>query len=226
MQIIVVPYFAPDSKLWNVIYNAADEYPGTIKYVIINPCSGPCGPVLSQDWDNVIETLTNKGIKTLGYVYTTSENFSSINYYMKGPTVPTSGIFFDGEGSSDNEINFKQYADYVHHLGGIVYINPGYNYTYVNGYLISGDADVADIYEIDSNSSHQIELNKEYSPWKVSVIIGNITDSQEMNYDLSEIANKNIGISYLYTNPSYDELPTFFLDEIKQASSMKIQNGK
>lgn len=224
MQLIVVPYFEPTSNLWNVIYDAADKHPGTIRYVIINPCSGPCGPLMSNDWDAVIGTLEGKGIKTLGYIYNTSENYSSINYYMKDPLMRTNGIFFDGEGSSDNAAGFKQYSDYVHRLGGIVYINPGYNYTYVGKYLSTGEADFADIYEIDSNSSHKIGVNKAYSPWKVSMIVGNITNSQEMQQDLSETAGKGIGISYMYSD-SYETLPPFFTEEVNQASTLRVSGG-
>lgn len=225
MQIIVVPYFSPTSDLWKTVYGMADEYPGTIKYVIINPCSGPCGSVLTQDWDNVISVLKSKGVKTLGYIFSTSENFSNINYYMNGPKVQTDGIFFDSEGSTNNLANFKPYADYVHSLGGVVYINPGYNYTYVGDYLASGEADIANIYEIDSNSSHQIVSNEAYPPWKVSVIVGDINNSQEMKYHLSEIAGKKIGISYMYTD-SYADLPSFFSNEVEQAASLKIRQEK
>ncbi|HKU33420.1 MAG TPA: spherulation-specific family 4 protein [Candidatus Nitrosotalea sp.] len=225
MQIIVVPYFSPTSNLWKTVYAMADEHPGTIKYVIINPCSGPCGSVLTPDWDNVISVLKSKGVKTLGYIFSTSENFSNINYYMNGPEVPTDGIFFDSEGSTNNLANFKPYADYVHRLGGVVYINPGYNYTYVGDYLASGEADIANIYEIDSNSSHQIVSNKAYPPWKVSVIVGDINNSQEMKYNLSEIADKKIGISYMYAD-SYADLPTFFSNEVEQAASLKIRQEK
>lgn len=225
MQIIVVPYFSPTSNLWKTVYDVADEHPGTIRYVIINPCSGPCGSTMTQDWDNVISVLRSKGVKTLGYIFSTSENFSNINYYMNGPKVPTDGIFFDSEGSANNVVNFKPYADYVHSLGGVVYINPGYNYTYVGDYLASGEADIANIYEIDSNGSRQIVSNEAYPPWKVSVIVGDINNSQEMKYHMSEIAGKNIGISYMYAD-SYADLPSFFSNEVEQAASLKIQQEK
>jgi hypothetical protein len=222
MQIVVVPYFDPTSPLWQVIYDEADKYPGTIKYVIINPCSGPCGSALPQDWENIILTLKSKKIKTLGYIFNNSESFSNIDYYMKNPQIPTDGIFFDNEGSIDDLAVFKTYADYVHHLGGIVYINPGYNYTYVDNYLKSGAADVANIHEIDSSNSHQIIANKEFSPWKISVIVGNVTSPQEMQYDLSDMADKGIGVSYMYVS-SYGTLPEYFPDEVQQAAITQIQ---
>jgi hypothetical protein len=222
MQIIVVPYFEPTSDLWQIIYNEADKHPGTIKYVIINPCSGPCGTQLSQEWKNVISILKGKGIKTLGYVFNDSENFHNIDYYMKDPQIPTDGIFFDNEGSVDNLSNFKMYAEYVHHLGGIVYINPGYNYTHVKGYIKSGETDVANIHELDSSNSSHIVINNDFSPLKISVILGNVTNLQEMQSELTNIADKGIGISYIYAN-SYAELPSFFSNEIQKASVTKIQ---
>lgn len=221
MELVVVPYFDPTSQLWQVIYDEADKYPGTIKYVIINPCSGPCGPTLSQDWEDVILTLKSKNIKTLGYIFNNSESFSNIDYYMKNPSIRTDGIFFDNEGSVDDLTVFKTYADYVHHLGGIVYINPGYNYTYVDSYLASGAVDVANIHEIDSASSRQIVANKEFSPWKISVIVGNVTSPQEMQYALSDMADKGVGISYMYVN-SYGTLPGFFPDEVQKAAVTKV----
>lgn len=222
MELVVVPYFDPTSQLWQVIYDEADKYPGTIKYVIINPCSGPCGPALSQDWENIILTLKSKNIKTLGYIFNNSESFNNIDYYMKNPSIPTDGIFFDNEGSVDNLAGFKKYADYVHSLGGIVYINPGYDYAYVDSYLTSGVADVVDIHEIDSSDSRQIITNKEFSPWKISVIVGNVIDSQEMQYVISDVANKGIGITYMYVN-SYGTLPEFFPDEVHKAAVTQVR---
>ena len=222
MQIIVVPYFEPTSDMWQVIYDEADKHQGTIKYVIINPCSGPCGPQLSQEWENVISTLKEKRIKTLGYIFNDSVNFDNINYYMKDPLIPTDGIFFDNEGSVDNLNNFKMYAKYVHHLGGIVYINPGYNYAHVKDYLKSGEVDVVNIHELDSSNSHQIVINDDFSPLKISVIVGNVTNLQKMQSELTDIADKGIGTSYIYAD-SYFGLPPFFSDEIQKASVTKIQ---
>lgn len=222
MQLIVVPYFPPTDPAWDVIYDQAKEYPGTIKYVIINPCSGPCGTTLSQDWEDVIAKLKERGVKSLGYVFNTSENFSNIDYYMKNPSVTTDGIFFDNEGSTDDLTNFKQYADYVHHLGGIVYINPGYNYTYVDTYVLSGVSDVANIYELGYVGSQQIGANRAIPHWENSVIVGNVTNPQQLKSELTEIANKGIGISYLYGD-SYDTLPPYFSKEVEIAASTKVQ---
>lgn len=221
MEVIVVPYFPPSSDLWQTIYDEADKHPGTIKYVIINPCSGPCGASLPPDWEQVISNLKSRGVKTLGYIFNTSENFSNINYYMKDPKVKTDGIFFDNEGSTDDLKIFKGYADYVHRLGGLVYINPGYNYSYVGEYLTSGAADVANIHEIASTNSSQISSNKEFSPWQISVIVGNVTSAQEADSFISQIASKKIGTAYLYAS-SYNDLPGFFSEEIRQASVTKV----
>src|SRR6185437_11997059 len=96
IRMIVVAYFDPLDPQWQTIYAAADKYPKTIQYVIINPCSGPCGDSLSDDWKNVISNLKHRGIKTLGYVFNTAESIANIDYYMKS-SVPTDGIFFDNE---------------------------------------------------------------------------------------------------------------------------------
>jgi hypothetical protein len=223
MGIVVVPYFQSSDTQWNTIFQEADRYPGTIKYVVINPCSGPCGTSLPSDWQNIISVLKSKGIKTLGYIFNNSESFANIDYYMKAPSVPTDGILFDNEGSSDNLANFKQYAEYVHNLGGTVYINPGYNYPQVTNYIKSGAADVADIYEIESNESQYILVNGSMPTSKISVILGNVTDVQEMKSKLTEVASKGIGITYLYSS-SYDTLPPFFSEEIQSASITPIKN--
>lgn len=120
-------------------------------------------------------------------------------------------------------INFKPYADYVHHIGGIVYVNPGYDFAYVGDYLSSGEADVANIHEVDSNITNQLTSNNKFSPWQVSVIVGNISNSQEMQNDESEMAHKGIGITYMYAD-SYGGLPDYFADEIAHAAVTKVQS--
>jgi len=52
------------------------------------------------------------------------------------------------------------------------------------------------------------------------VVLGNITDVQEMKTKLMEIASK--GIVYLYSS-SYDSLPPFFSEEIQLASITPIK---
>ena len=222
MQLIVVPYFDPTNASWQTIYDQANKYPGTIKYVIVNPCSGPCGETLPQDWENVILTLKNKNVKTLGYIFNDSESFHNIDYYMKDAKVPTDRIFFDNEGSTDNLKSFKPYANYVHQLGGIVYINPGYNYSYVANFVKSKSTDVANIHEIYSSSFQHVVTNTAFSPWEINVIVGNVTNSQDMQSVLSDLGNKRIGVSYVYSD-SYGDLPPFFPDEVQQASTTKVK---
>ncbi|HJW20121.1 MAG TPA: spherulation-specific family 4 protein [Candidatus Nitrosotalea sp.] len=221
VKIIIVPYFDPTDPQWNEIYSVADKYPNTIKYVIINPCSGPCGTSLSENWKQVISNLKNRGIKTLGYIFNTSESLANIDYYMKSQ-VPTDGIFFDNESSTNNLENFKQFSNYVHSLGGIVYINPGYNYPQVNDYITSGSTDIANIHEIESDKSQHISLNDQLPPTKLSVILGNVTSSEEMISKLTEVASKGIGTVYVYGD-SYYNLPSFFVDEVRQASVTLIK---
>jgi len=222
INVIVVPYFDPKDPQWNVIYQAAERYPSTIKYAIINPCSGPCGSTLSYDWENIISVLKGKKIKTLGYIFDSSESFSNIDYYMKAST-PTDGIFFDNEGSQDNLNKFRQFADYVHALGGIVYINPGYNYPQVANYIKSGAVDVANIHEIEYDKSHHILINEQLPAEKLSVILGNVTSTPGMVEKLKEVASKGVGTIYIYGN-SYNSLPPFFTEEIRQASMTTIEN--
>lgn len=221
VKMIVVPYFDPYDSQWDQIYAAADKYPNTIKYVIINPCSGPCGDSLSEDWQRVISNLKHRGIKTLGYVFNTSESIAHIDYYMKSQ-VPTDGIFFDNESSTDNLKNFKQFSDHVHSLGGIVYINPGYNFPQVDSYITSGSTDIANIHEIESDKSHHISINEDLPPTKLSVILGNVTSHDEMVSKLTEVASKGIGTVYVYGD-TYSTLPSFFVDEVRQASITLIK---
>lgn len=221
IRMIVVPYFDPRDPQWQTIYAAADKYPKTIQYVIINPCSGPCGYSLSDDWKQVISNLKHRGIKTLGYVFNTAESFANIDYYMKS-SVPTDGIFFDNESSTNDLKNFKQFSDHVHNLGGIVYINPGYNFPQVDSYITSGSTDIANIHEIESDKSHHIAINEDLPPAKLSVILGNVTSSDAMISKLKEVASKGIGTVYVYEN-SYSTLPSFFLDEVEQASMTPIK---
>ena len=221
IRMIVVAYFDPLDPQWGLIYDAADKYPKTIKYVIINPCSGPCGDTISDDWKQVISNLKHRGIMTLGYVFNTDESIKNIDYYMKS-SVPTDGIFFDNESSTDNLKNFKQFSDYVHKMGGIVYINPGYTFPQVVSYITSGSTDVANIHEIDYDKSHHILINEDLPPAKLSVILGNVTSSDMMVSKLKEVASKGIGTVYVYED-SYSTLPSFFLDEVKQASMTPIK---
>lgn len=222
LGIIVVPYFEPTSSKWHTIYQYADLYPNTIRYAIINPCSGPCSEPLSKEWQDVILVLKSKGIKTLGYIFDDSQSIANIDYYMKEADIPTDGIFFDNEGVIDNLARFKQYADYVHKLGGIVYINPGYNYPHLINYIKSGVVDTVNIYEIEVEKSHHISVNYDLPPSKLSVILGNISSIHEMKAKLAEIASNGIGTVYLYAT-SYDTLPTFFAQEVQSASVIPIK---
>jgi hypothetical protein len=223
MQIIVVPYFVPEAPEWQVLYDMADKNPGIIKYAIINPCSGPCGDSLSPEWQKIILELKKRNIKTLGYIFDTSQNVKNIDYYMKA-SVFTDGIFFDNEGSSDTVERFRQYADYVHSLGGIVYINPGFNYPHVIKYLNEGLADIANVYEFESSNSHHMEINKRLHPRQLSAILGNVYDIPEMKKMLSETSEAGIGTIYVYSN-SYHELPPFFSELVKEVEKTKVQSG-
>jgi len=85
----------------------------------------------------------------------------------------------------------------------MVYINPGHNYQQIINYIKSGAVDVTNIHEMESSKSHYILVNDNLPPSKISVVLSNITDVQEMKTKLMEIASK--GIVYLYSS-SYDSL--------------------
>jgi hypothetical protein len=221
LGMIVVPYFDPENSQWNLIYQLADRYPGTIKYVIINPCSGPCDTPLADNWQYVISILKSKGIKTLGYIFNNSESIANIDYYMRNPSIPTDGIFFDNEGSTNNLPNFKLYADYVHSLGGIVYINPGYNYPQVIEYVKRGLADVANMHEFGIDRPDNITGNYGVPPSKISVIVGNVYSISDMQTELSGISLKGVGFVYIYEK-SYDTLPPYFSEEVQKVASTPI----
>jgi len=59
-------------------------------------------------------------------------------------------------------------------------------------------------------------------PTKLSVILGNVTSSDEMISKLTEVASKGIGTVYVYGD-SYYNLPSFFVDEVRQASMTLIK---
>lgn len=225
LQLVIVPYFEPTSPDWQLLYEQADRNPGVIKYAIINPCSGPCQEPLSPQWQQIIFELKKRDIKTLGYIFDSFQSIENIDYYMKEPTVTTDGIFFDNEGTSDTIERFKQYADHVHSLGGIVYINPGYNYPYIVNYLKNGLADVANVYEFESSKVHHMEaIDKGVNPRQLSAILGDVYSVSEMKRMLSETAGVGIGTVYVYSD-SYYGLPSFFLDLIKETSVTKIQSS-
>ena len=222
---LVVPYFSPTSSLWNTIYQQAIAHPGTIKYVIINPCSGPCsGTALSQDWQNVISTLKadDPGIMTVGYIYYTSESNSAIDYYMTNPTVKTDGIFFDGEGSTNHLTAFNPFASYVHsitvnsHLGK-VYINPGCN-CYSTGYLTSGAADMANIYENTVARLSQISLPAGIAPNQLSAIAKLANSCSRMVGAMQIVSSDGVGNVYV-TGSSYTSLPSYFPNEVNYAAT-------
>ena len=223
LRLVIVPYFEPTSPDWQILYDQADRNPGVIKYAIINPCSGPCQEPLSVEWQQIISELKKRDIKTLGYVFDSFQSIENIDYYMKEPPVTTDGIFFDNEGSSDTIERFRQYANHVHDLGGIVYINPGYNYPYIVNYLTAGLADVANVYEFESSKAHHIEVDKELSPNRLSAILGDVYTISEMKRMLSETADAGIGTVYVYSD-SYYSLPPFFLDLVKETNATKIQS--
>ncbi|TBR11034.1 MAG: hypothetical protein EPO62_02430 [Candidatus Nitrosotenuis sp.] len=222
MGVIIVPYFATTSQFWETIYLAADEYPGTIRYVIINPCSGPCNEPLSTDWQRIISELKSRNINTLGYIFDIFQSKENIDYYMVKPQIPTDGIFFDNEGTSDTIDRFKQYADYVHSLGGAVYINPGFNYPHVTNYLKEGLADVANMYEFESSKAHHISIDASLQPQQVSAILGEVFTVLEMRKMIYESAQAGVGTIYVYSD-SYDSLPTFFSEMVRESADTKVK---
>lgn len=221
LGIVLVPYFAPTNNDWQTIYNLAAKYPGTIRYVIINPCSGPCDTPLSSDWQNAISILKSDGVKTLGYIFDNSQSIANIDYYMKNPQVKTDGIFFDNEGSSgDNSVRFKPYSDHVHQLGGIVYINPGYPYPYIANYLQNNLTDIANVHEPNLDQPHDISIPYNVSPSRLSVMLGNVSSASDMKSEIAKVAaSKDIGNVFIYEN-SYDSLPSFFSQEVQAISAM------
>jgi hypothetical protein len=222
LGVLVVPYFAPTEQDWEDLYAEADKYPEIIRYVIINPCSGPCSEPLSSDWQQIISKLKSRNIQTLGYIFDTFQNKENIDYYMIAPKITTDGIFFDNEGSSNTIDKFRQYANYVHSLGGIVYINPGFNYPYLDNYLKEDLVDVVNMYEFESSKSHHIKLDDDLQSYQVSAILGNVFTISEMKQMLHESSQKGIGIIYVYSD-SYYELPPFFSELIKEAASLSVK---
>lgn len=222
MGVIVVPYFATTSQYWETLYSAADTYPGTIRYVIINPCSGPCDEPLSPGWQRIISELKSRNIKTLGYIFDIFQSKENIDYYMVKPQIPTDGIFFDNEGTSDTIDRFRQYADYVHSLGGIAYINPGFNYPHVTNYLKEGLADVANMYEFESSKAHHINIDASLQPQQVSAILGSVSTVLEMRKMIYESSQDGVGIIYVYSD-SYDKLPEFFSELVRESAATKVE---
>jgi hypothetical protein len=221
LGVIIVPYFEPKKQDWEILYAEADKYPNIIRYVIINPCSGPCDEPLSSDWQQIISKLKSRNIKTLGYIFDTFQNKKNIDYYMIEPQITTDGIFFDNEGSSNTIDKFRQYANYVHELGGIVYINPGFNYSYLDNYLKEGLVDVINMYEFESSKSHHINLEDDLQPQQISVIIGDVFTISEMKQMLYQLSQSGVGIIYVYSD-SYYQLPSFFPELIKEAADITI----
>lgn len=221
MHVIVVPYFEPSSRDWGLLYAEADRNPGVIKYAIINPCSGPCGKSLSAEWQQVILELKKREILTLGYIFDTSQSVENIDYYMKAE-IPTDGIFFDNEGSTDTIDRFTPYSEYVRNLGGLVYINPGFNYLHVSEYLKDEIVDVVNIYEFESSKSHYMDIDKSIHPRQVSAILGNVYSISEMVRMVHEASSAGIGTVYVYSD-SYHGLPIFFSELVREAAVTKIR---
>ena len=222
MGVIVVPYFGTTNQYWETLYEEADRHRGTIRYVIINPCSGPCDEPLSEEWQQIISKLKSRNIKTLGYIFDIFQSKENIDYYMVNPQIPTDGIFSDNEGTSDTRDRFRQYTDYVHSLGGTVYINPGFNYPHVTNYLKEGLADVANMYEFESSKAHHINIDPSLQPRQVSAILGNVVTVLEMRKMIYEASQSGIGIVYVYSH-SYDELPAFFSELVRESAGTKIE---
>jgi len=227
MGILVVPYFPPTSTDWNVIYQQASAHPGAIKYIIINPCGGPCSGsnALSPDWQHVISALksSDRGIQTFGYIYYTAESQSAIDYYMVNPAVKTDGILFDGEGSTDHLASFTPYATYVHslkvnHHPGVVYINPGCN-CYSGEYLNGGAANLANIYENFLITPFNIPVPAGISPQRLSAVLNLVVTCSDMVSAMKAISNVKVGNAYVTYNPDYTTLPSYFPNEVYYAAT-------
>lgn len=221
--LLLVPYFEPTDPNWKLVYDIADRYPGSIRYAIINPCSGPCDQVLSNDWQRVIQILKEKNVKTLGYIFDTDQSFENIDYYMQKTKIKTDGIFFDNEGNRDNYSGFKQYSDYVKSLDGLVFINPGFNYPHLKKYFNDKNIDMINLYEFESDKFHHINFDDSIYLDKVSVILGNISNKQEMKDLMFELSTRDVGIMYFYED-SYQTLPSFFEEMVKDTTFEILNN--
>jgi len=223
VNLIVVAYFDTNHSDWNVLFQIIEKYPNVIWYVIINPCSGPCPDPLSDNWQKIISRLKDDKVKTLGYIFDTDQSTENIDYYMKNSKIKTDGIFFDNEGSKNNVENFKKYSNYVRSLGGIVFINPGYNFNHLDDYVEEEVADVINLYEFDVVHFNSIMVNYKESSSRFSTILGNFTEPDKMEETLTKLLAKGITTVYLYDH-SYQQLPFFFEDLVQTVYKINKSN--
>lgn len=217
MHLIVIPYFSPNHPDWEIIFDEAEKHPGVIRYIVINPCSGPCQHPLSEDWQEIIAKSKSRGIKPLGYVFDNAQTFDNVDYYMKDPKIKTSGMFFDNEGSTNRLVDFKKYSDYVRSLDGIVYINPGYNYNHLSLYSQQNVFDVINLYEFGLENIEHVTIPDYIQNNKTSVILGNAKLDDLANI-LEEMNNHDIRTIYIY-NDTYQSIPDFFSELVTLLSN-------
>lgn len=231
MSIFVVPYTTNQNQ-WNTIIQS--QLGNTLKYVIINPNSGPYITDWSF-WDTNVNALKAKNIEPVGYIYYTDSNIpDEISTYLKHGI---KSIMFDGEGQKDNLSQFEAYACTVHNNGGITYINPGYAYAPVSSYLSATDnnpncpggsstryaVDVANVYEGGFARIKQIVIptltdGSKPDPSRLSSIVNDIAKSTKtMAQSMDQIQLKGIGITYINGAIYTRNLPPYFSQEVSYA---------
>lgn len=220
LGIAVPAYVNPsDSAYWQSVLEAAPQ----VRDVIVNPNSGP-GAVVSEPYVQLIRTLSDAGVRVLGYVSTgwgdrdPAAVHSEIDRWREWYGV--NNIFLDEAASVSEEVG--TYADYaltVHEGGGIVVLNPGL--TPDRGYFEFADAvvtfeDSVEAYFTRRTPPDWLRTQTSSEVWHI--VIG---APQDRLGDVVDRA-REYGADKVYVtddakpNP-YDRLPQYWLGQLQAA---------
>jgi hypothetical protein len=229
IQVLVPAYFypgGPELKYWQRLSDAASK----VKLVAIaNPGSGP-GDQRIYDYQQIIQSASEKGVRVIGYIST---------QYGKRPSTDVEkdiarwvefypqiiGFFFDQQSTRAADLPYYLKArDYARKKvkNAFIITNPGVLCD--EEYFAQAASDVTCIFanfEGFDQLSPPVPL-KQYSPSRFAALAYQIKDVKAMHQVISDALVKRIGFLYISDSPKgnnpWAQLPSYWEDEVEAVS--------
>jgi hypothetical protein len=232
-QRIITPLYAvPTSAYWLSLASAAP----TIRAAILDicapdgsgsGCNGKPADAASPGWPATVKALRRAGVVPLYYISTNyaatplatveTEVRHAITWYK------TASILFDQVPTSCSNVSYyESLYRYVHHLGGIVMLDPGAVTTTSSCYVPT-----ADVLQIFTGSQAQFQSATfpswlaRYPPSRFAAVISAGTRSG-VGIDIIDAAKDRIGNVYVNDEtgtPDFSTLPAFWRTEVSDVKA-------
>jgi hypothetical protein len=224
------PSFDPNQSYWDEMTSAASK---TAITAIVNPNSGP-GLVANSDYTRAINDFRSAGGKVVAYIPTNygarnqadvlADFASYVSFY------PIDGVFLDEMSNQTSTLGYYQAV-----YGAIKSANANYQ-VFANPGMQTDEAflSAADVLVTYENQTHYAAYTPEawtanYSANHFANLLYNVGNQQEMQADLVQISQNNVGYFYItddhLTNPNslnnpWDTLPSYWNAEVQAVSSV------